>query len=73
MRQVVIYKGEDGNWVAEVPSLPGCVSQGSSTQQALANVAEAISLWVETVREMGWNIPVDSMSARIETIPDPAA
>ena len=42
MRQVVIYLGEDGYWVAECPSLPGCVSQGTTKQETIANIKEAI-------------------------------
>ncbi len=42
MRQVVIYPGEDGYWVAECPSLPGCISQGSTKEEATQNIKEAI-------------------------------
>ncbi len=42
MRQVIIYPGEDGCWVAEVPSLPGCISQGRTKEEALNNIKEAI-------------------------------
>ena len=43
MRQVVIYPDrEDGGWVAEVPSLPGCVTQGDTPADVLANVRDAI-------------------------------
>ena len=42
MRQVVIYPGEDGYWVAECPSLPGCVSQGKTKEDAITNIKEAI-------------------------------
>jgi predicted RNase H-like HicB family nuclease len=46
LRQVIIYPGEDGYWVAECPSLPGCVSQGRTKKDAIANVREAISTYV---------------------------
>ncbi len=46
MRQIVIYPGEDGYWVAECPSLPGCISQGDSKPAAIANIREAIDLYV---------------------------
>lgn len=42
MRQVIIYPGEDSFWVAECPSLPGCVSQGESRDVAVTNIREAI-------------------------------
>lgn len=49
----------DGYTVAEVPSLPGCVSQGTSREEALANIREAISLHEEALRERGESIPED--------------
>ena len=39
---VVLEQDEDGFWVAEVPAMPGCVSQGNTRQEALANIREAI-------------------------------
>lgn len=42
MRQVIIYPGEDGYWVAECPSLPGCISQGKTREEAIVNIREAI-------------------------------
>jgi predicted RNase H-like HicB family nuclease len=44
MRQVVIYPGENGYWVAECPSLPGCNSQGRTKEEAVANIREAIEV-----------------------------
>ena len=38
MRQVVIYPSEDGYWIVECPSLPGCVTQGETKQEALVNI-----------------------------------
>jgi predicted RNase H-like HicB family nuclease len=58
-RRVVLYPGEDGYMVAEVPSLPGCISQGKSREEALENVREAISLHVEVLRERGEPVPED--------------
>jgi predicted RNase H-like HicB family nuclease len=42
MRKIVIYAGEDGYWVVECPSLPGCISQGKTKSEARANIREAI-------------------------------
>jgi len=50
-RTVLLYPGEDGYWVVEVPSLPGCISQGKTQQQALENIQEAIELYIESLRE----------------------
>ena len=46
MRQVLVYRGEDGLWVAECPSLPGCVSQGETQESAIDNIREAIAAYV---------------------------
>jgi predicted RNase H-like HicB family nuclease len=43
-RKVLLSPGEDGYFVVEVPSLPGCISQGKTREEALANIEEAIAL-----------------------------
>ena len=48
--QVILMPGEDGWIVAECPALPGCISQGLTRDAALANIAEAISGWLEVER-----------------------
>jgi predicted RNase H-like HicB family nuclease len=57
MRQVVIYPGEDGWWVAECPSLPGCISQGETRKQAIANITEAIQGYVKALEEDSLPVP----------------
>jgi predicted RNase H-like HicB family nuclease len=57
MRQVVIHPGEDGYWVAECPSLPGCVSQGRTKEQAVANIREAVAAYIETLEEDKLPVP----------------
>lgn len=54
-----MYPGEDGFVVAEVPSLPGCVSQGRTRDEALLNIREAITLHEEVLRERGEPLPDD--------------
>lgn len=51
MRQVVLHKGEDDYWVVECPSLPGCVSQGKTKAEAIANIREAIQGYIEALQE----------------------
>ena len=51
MRQVVIYPGENGYWVVECPSLPGCVSQGKTKEEAIANIKEAIRGYVAALEQ----------------------
>ena len=58
-RRVLLYAGEDGFLVAEVPSLPGCISQGKTREEVLANVREAIALHEEVLRERGEPVPED--------------
>jgi predicted RNase H-like HicB family nuclease len=58
-RRVLLYPGEDGFVVAEVPSLPGCISQGRTREEALENVREAISLHEEVLLERGEPLPED--------------
>lgn len=53
LRQVIIYPGEDGYWVAECPSLPGCVSQGTTKEEAIANIKEAIESYILVLEEEG--------------------
>lgn len=46
---ILIEQDEDGFFVAEVPALPGCLSQGKSEEEALANIKEAIEGWLEVM------------------------
>jgi predicted RNase H-like HicB family nuclease len=53
MRNVSLYRDEDGYWIAECSSLPGCVSQGDTEEEALANIKEAIELYIESLAAHG--------------------
>lgn len=53
MRQALLYPGEDGYWVAECPSLPGCVSQGETREAAIVNIREAIEGYVLALQNDG--------------------
>ena len=44
---VVLHHAQEGGYWAEVPSLPGCASQGETPEEAMSNVKEAIDLWLE--------------------------
>jgi predicted RNase H-like HicB family nuclease len=57
-RQVVIYPGENGYWAAECPSLPGCVTQGKTKEEAVANIREAIEAYIEALEEDGLAVPL---------------
>lgn len=60
-RKVLLYPGEDGYVVVEVPSLPGCVSQGKTREAALANIGEAIALYIEVLHDRGEAVPIDAV------------
>ncbi len=68
MRQVFIYPGENGYWVAECPSLPGCVSQGATRKEAVANIREAIQGYVQVLREDGLAVPEEKFSALLMAV-----
>jgi len=57
MRQVMIYPGQDGFYVAECRSLPGCVSQGSTREEAVANIREAIRAYIAALKDDGLPVP----------------
>jgi predicted RNase H-like HicB family nuclease len=55
--RVVIEIDEDGVYVAQVPSLPGCISQGKTRAEALENIKDAIKGYIESLRKHGEPIP----------------
>jgi len=61
---VVFYPGENGWLVVECPTIQGCVSQGKTKEEALANIREAIELCIEVRKEMGW--PIFNDTAEVE-------
>lgn len=68
MRQAIIYPGEDGYWVAEVPSLPGCISQGKTREEAVANIKEAIQAYINALKEDGISIPEERFDALLAVV-----
>jgi predicted RNase H-like HicB family nuclease len=54
---IIYWSEEDGAFIAEVPELPGCVADGASYAQAVAEAEKVIALWIETAREEGRPIP----------------
>ena len=59
MRHIVIHDAEEGGYWAEVPSLPGCVSEGETLDEVVSNIKEAIDLYVEGLIEDGQPVPDD--------------
>ena len=63
---VILEREQDGGYVACVPALPGCVSQGDTRAQALANIREAIQLYVDDCRDAGDPVPTEAGKEFVE-------
>ncbi len=63
---VVLERESDGGYVVRVPALPGCVSQGDTRDEALANIREAAELYIEDCIEAGDPVPFEAETAQIE-------
>lgn len=68
MRQVIIYPGEDGYWVAEVPSLPWCISQGKTREEALTNIREAIQGYIAALEQDKLPVPDERFDALLVAV-----
>jgi predicted RNase H-like HicB family nuclease len=62
---ITLDRDEDGVWVASCPSIPGCHSQGTSRDEALANVREAIALCLEVRSERGLPLTVETQQVEV--------
>jgi predicted RNase H-like HicB family nuclease len=65
MRQVIVYSGEDGYFVAECLSLPGCISQGKTREEAVANIKEAIAGYIAALKEDNLPVPDEHFDAMV--------
>jgi predicted RNase H-like HicB family nuclease len=63
---VVLEQEADGGYVASVPALPGCISQGDTRGEAVANIREAIELYIEDCRDAGDPVPTEAGRELIE-------
>ena len=68
MRQVIVYPGEDEYWVAECPSLPGCISQGKNKEEALTNIREAIEGYIAVLQEDHLPVPPEKFEALLVAV-----
>lgn len=68
MRQVIVYSGEDGYFVAECPSLPGCISQGTTREEAIANIKEAIAGYIAALKEDNLPVPEEHFDAMVVAV-----
>lgn len=62
---VTIERDEDGMWVVECPSIPGCVSQGATKEEALKNIEEAIALCLEVRAERGLPLTIETRQLEV--------
>jgi predicted RNase H-like HicB family nuclease len=63
---VVLTKGEAGYIITEIPIIPGCISQGKTEEEALANIKEAAELCMECMEEEGWSLDEQYRIKQIE-------
>jgi predicted RNase H-like HicB family nuclease len=63
---VILEKGRESGYVAHVPALKGCVSQGNSREEAVSNVKEAIEAYIEVLIEDGLSVPTEVGKETIE-------
>ena len=66
--RIVIEQDEDGRFVATCPTLPGCISEGDTREEAKANIADAIAGYIESLRKHGEPIP-PSISEEVIEVP----
>ena len=62
---VTIDRDEDGVWVVECPSIPGCVSQGETREEALDNIRQAISVCLEVRAERGMPLTIETKQVEV--------
>lgn len=67
--RVLIEQDEDGAYVAEVPALPGCISQGHTRAEAIDNIKEAIEAYVESLKAHGQPVPPSISEEVVEVDP----
>jgi predicted RNase H-like HicB family nuclease len=66
---VILERESDGGFVASVPVLPGCVSQGDTREEAMDNIKEAVELYVEDCVAVGDPVPVEDSREYVELQP----
>jgi len=57
--RVILERNEPGGYTATVPSLPGCISEGDTRDEALINIQEAIQLYIESLEADGMPVPTE--------------
>jgi predicted RNase H-like HicB family nuclease len=67
--RIVVEPDEDGVFVAECPSLPGCISQGQTRDQAIANIKDAITGYLASLKKHGEPVPPPITEEVVEVLP----
>ncbi|MBF0232597.1 MAG: type II toxin-antitoxin system HicB family antitoxin [Desulfamplus sp.] len=62
---VTVDRDEDGIWITECPSIPGCISQGATKDEALINIKEAIELCLEVRAEKGFPLTIETRQIEV--------
>ena len=62
---VRLYQDEEGVWIAEVPSIPGCGSDGKTREEALANVKDAVEACLAVRKDLGFPIVVETVTIEV--------
>jgi predicted RNase H-like HicB family nuclease len=65
---VILYLGEDGYWVSECPSLPGCISQGKTREEAISNIKEAIEGYAKALEEDNLPVPEEKFETQVVVV-----
>jgi predicted RNase H-like HicB family nuclease len=68
MRQVIIYPGEDQYYIAECPSLPGCISQGKTKEEAIINIREAIQGYIAALEQDRLPVPPEKFETLLVAV-----
>ena len=62
---ITLDRDDDGVWIAECPAIPGCVSEGSTRDEAMANIREAIGLCLEVRAERGLPLTIETRQVEV--------
>ncbi|HVF48853.1 MAG TPA: type II toxin-antitoxin system HicB family antitoxin [Pyrinomonadaceae bacterium] len=62
---VTLDRDEDGVWIVECPSIPGCVSQGGTREEALENIKDAIRLCLQVRAEKGYPLTIETRQVEV--------
>ena len=65
MRYAIVIENAGSNYSAYVPDLPGCMSDGATPEEAVANIQDAIATWIEAARDLGHAVPKPSRRAAL--------